>query len=109
MPTTTVRSFATRGGPRAVSISTPTRVAVTGGAGFVGLNIVEALLAAGHHAVVFDRAVDAHAQAVFEAAIDRVAVVPLDITDAAALERALVDNGITDTVHAAAITNGPGR
>ena len=92
-----------------MSISTPTRVAVTGGAGFVGLNIVEALLAAGHHAVVLDRAVDAYAQAVFEAAIDRVTVVPLDITDSAALEGALVDNGITDVVHAAAITNGPGR
>lgn len=88
---------------------TPTRVAVTGGAGFVGLNIVEALLAEGHHVVVLDRAVDAHAQAVFDAAIDRVAVVPLDITDSAALERALVDNGVTDVVHAAALTNGPGR
>ena len=87
----------------------PTRVAVTGGAGFVGLNIVEALLAAGHHVVVLDRAVDAHARSVFEAAIDRVAVVPLDVTDSAALERALVDNGVTDAVHAAAVTNGPGR
>lgn len=88
---------------------TPTRVAVTGGAGFVGLTIVEALLAAGHHVVVVDRAVDAHAQAVFAAAVDRVAVVPLDVTDSAALERALVDNGVADVVHAAALTNGPGR
>jgi UDP-glucose 4-epimerase len=92
-----------------VNAQPPTRVAVTGGAGFVGLNIVEALLTAGHHVVVLDRAVDAHAQSVFEAAIDRVAVVPLDVTDSAALERALVDNGVTDAIHAAAITNAPGR
>ena len=92
-----------------MTIPTPTRVAVTGGAGFVGLNIVEALLGAGHHVVVLDRAVDAHAQAIFEAAVDRVAVIPLDITDSAALERALVDNGVTDAIHAAAITNSPGR
>jgi hypothetical protein len=38
-----------------VNAQPPTRVAVTGGAGCVGLNIVEVLLAAGHHIVVFDR------------------------------------------------------
>ena len=92
-----------------MTTSSPTRVAVTGGAGFVGLNIVEALLAGGHHVIVLDRAVDAYAQAIFDAAVDRVAVVALDITDSAALERALVDNGVTDVVHAAALTNGPGR
>jgi UDP-glucose 4-epimerase len=59
-----------------------TRVLVTGGAGFIGSHVVDALRAAGHEAVIFDRRPSPHHPA------RQVRWVRGDILDAAALRRA---------------------
>ena len=58
------------------------RVLVTGGAGFIGSHVVDALRAAGHEAVIFDRRPSPHHPA------RQVPWVRGDILDAAALRRA---------------------
>ncbi|HEX7124608.1 MAG TPA: NAD(P)-dependent oxidoreductase [Thermodesulfobacteriota bacterium] len=85
-------------------------VLVTGGAGFVGLNLVEALLARGEAVVVFDRSAPPPA---FRAAVarrpGRLVTVEGDVRDREALARAFDDHGVDRVFHGAAITAGPAR
>jgi nucleoside-diphosphate-sugar epimerase len=86
-------------------------ILVTGGAGFVGLNVTEALLARGAHVVVFGReaALPDPAPARFAALPGRVEVVQGDVTDAAALRALFRDRRIGAVFPFAAITAGPQR
>lgn len=86
------------------------RVLITGGSGFVGVAISEALLEAGVPVVVFDRdpppaPIRAHLEGL-GAGYD---VVAGDIRDTAALSQAVARHRITHLVHAAVITAGAER
>jgi nucleoside-diphosphate-sugar epimerase len=85
-------------------------VLVTGGAGFVGVNMVEALLERGHDVVVFDatglppgaaRALEPHA--------GRLRVQSGSVLDAPTVAALFGRYRIEHVVHAAAITSGPER
>jgi UDP-glucose 4-epimerase len=69
-------------------------VAITGGSGFIGSNVVDALVAAGHRVTVLD---------VRPPHRDDVAYVPLDITDVDALTVAF--DGVDVVFHLAAVSN----
>jgi nucleoside-diphosphate-sugar epimerase len=86
-------------------------VLVTGGAGFVGLNLVEALLARGEHVVVFGReaALPAPAAACFARLRGRIAVVEGDVRDAVALREVFAAHRIDRVFPFAAVTAGPER
>lgn len=85
------------------------KVLIFGGAGFVGLNIAEAMLGAGHDVCVFDRAPvpDAAARA-FAALPGRLEAIPGDVTDEAAVADAM-GPGADLVVMGAAITAGRER
>jgi UDP-glucose 4-epimerase len=81
-------------------------VAVTGGAGFVGLNIVRHLVQDGHRVISLDHApLDATAQGVAAELGDRAVFVRCDVRDDAVLTSALADHAAGDVIHAAAITS----
>ena len=85
-------------------------VMVTGGTGFVGLNLVEALLARGDDVVVV--ALDdipAPARHRFSALPGRLAVERADVRDAAALVPLMRRHGVDRLFPFAAITSGPER
>jgi nucleoside-diphosphate-sugar epimerase len=83
-------------------------VLVTGGAGFVGLNILEAMAARGRRVVSFDRRpVPASVSALFRSG-DLVEVEG-DVGNAALLRQTMAENGVTSVIHAAAITAGVDR
>jgi UDP-glucose 4-epimerase len=85
------------------------RVLITGGAGFVGLNLAEALLADGADVVCFDRAPVPDAFLQHIAGFDgRLTQVLGDISARPDLDRAFA-TGITHVFHGAAITAGPQR
>jgi len=86
-------------------------ILVTGGAGFVGLNLVEALVARGGHVVVFGReaALPDPAPAVLGKLPGRVEVVAGDVTDAAALREVFRARRIGAVFPFAAVTAGPDR
>ncbi|MGK7864779.1 NAD-dependent epimerase/dehydratase family protein [Falsiroseomonas sp. E2-1-a4] len=86
-------------------------ILVTGGAGFVGLNLVEALLARGEQVVVFgqEAALPAPAGEVFASLPGRLEVVTGDVRDAAALAAVFVSHRIDRVFPFAAITAGPAR
>jgi nucleoside-diphosphate-sugar epimerase len=86
-------------------------ILVTGGAGFVGLNVTEALLARGEHVVVFGReaALPDPAPARFAALPGKVEVVQGDVTDAAALREVFRARRIGAVFPFAAVTAGPAR
>jgi nucleoside-diphosphate-sugar epimerase len=86
-------------------------ILVTGGAGFVGLNLVEALLGRGAHAVVFGRepALPGPAEAAFAKLPGRCTVIQGDVTDAAALRAVFAAHCIAAVFPFAAVTAGPAR
>src|SRR5262245_21254569 len=80
-------------------------ILVTGAAGFVGLNLLEALLGRGESVVAFDRQpLPAAAQRDFAALPARLHAVSGDVRDRAAIVRAMADHGVDRLVHAAAVT-----
>ena len=82
-------------------------VAVTGGAGFVGLNMVTALAEAGHAVVALHQSpLDAVAERVHGGVTTgRSVFVHCDVRDEHALTTVLSEHDVVDVVHAAAITS----
>ena len=85
-------------------------VLLTGGAGFVGLNIVDALLRSGRDVVVLDaEPIPPAAQAEFAGLGGRLEFVTGDVRDPASLEQAFARRNIDQVIHAAALTAGTER
>jgi UDP-glucose 4-epimerase len=85
------------------------RVVIFGGTGFVGLNIAAALLARGHHVILFDRAgLPPAAESIFARHADRLTTVQGDVTDRQAIEE-IIAAGCEAIILGAAITAGPER
>ena len=81
------------------------RVLVTGGTGFVGLNVVEALLERGEEVVAFDSApLPPGAEAALASYRDRIEIVQGDVTSEESVVQAI--SGCNTLIHAAAITAG---
>lgn len=76
-------------------------VAVTGAGGFLGVNVIDALLARGHEVVAIDRRP-------VEARSEQLSCVVADVTDPIGLVRVLTQYRVTDLVHLAAATPRPG-
>ena len=85
-------------------------VLVTGGAGYVGMNVVEALLARKSQVVMLDAG---ELPATLKTALAPhgalVEVIRADICDAAALDRAFAQRRIDGVIHCAAVTAGAER
>ncbi len=85
------------------------KILVFGGAGFVGINIVSALLVRGHAVTLFDRiALPRAAREAFAGYGDALSVVEGDVTEPQAVEK-IVGRGFDAIVLGAAITAGPAR
>ena len=85
------------------------RVVIFGGAGFVGLNIVEALLRAGNHVTAFDiNPIPPAALAFFESLPGQLLAVEGDIRDAG-IARAAIGAGTDAVILGAAVTAGSAR
>jgi len=84
------------------------RILVFGGCGFVGLNIAEAMLAAGHEVVAFDRAPPPDDFPARATPVGRFRAIAGDVTDRAAVARAMRSSPDV-VVLGAAITAGPER
>jgi len=86
-------------------------ILLTGGAGFVGLNVVEALLARGEHVIVFGResTLPDPAPTVFARLPGRIEVIQGDVTDHAALRDLFRQRRIGAVFPFAAVTAGPER
>jgi UDP-glucose 4-epimerase len=91
---------------QAKRVPEPTVVAVTGGAGFVGLNLVTMLADAGHRVVALHHSplddVARHVAKMYEGKVD---FVRCDVRDADTLAAALAAHDVRDVVHAAALTS----
>lgn len=81
------------------------RVLITGGYGFIGAWIARNLLARGDQVWVFDLREDARRLRLVlpESEVKRVTFVPGDVTDLAALKKAIADFGITHIIHLAGL------
>ena len=83
---------------------------VTGGCGFVGINLAEALSAQGEQAVLFDRN---PLPLVAKQALQNAKIPPVvmtgDVRDKALLAKTMTDAGVQRVIHAAAITAGTTR
>ena len=85
------------------------KIVITGGSGFVGLNLAAALLARGHGVTLFDRApIPAAAQSALSDHAELLKFIPGDVTDKAATE-ALIAAGCDVVVLGAAITADAAR
>ncbi len=87
-------------------------ILVTGGAGYVGLNVVEALLAAGREVVLFDRgSLPAPAQRSLApySKNGQLFVVEGDVLDARHVASAFERRTPDGVIHCAAVTSGPQR
>lgn len=80
------------------------RVLVTGGAGFIGSHLVEALAGRGDAVVAYDNLAQGRAENL-EGLQGRVALVDASMVDLAAAEKAVTENRIEGIVHAAAIAS----
>src|SRR5262245_28326331 len=81
-------------------------VAVTGGAGFVGLNLVTSLADDGHAVIALHQSpLDDAAEGVQRRYASQVVFRPCDVRDENALAAALIEHDVDDVVHAAAITS----
>lgn len=78
-------------------------ILLTGGAGFVGLNVAEQLLARGEEVVLFDLKPPPGA------CFAKARFVQGDVTDRAALEAVFSRNAVKQVIHMSAITAGPER
>lgn len=86
------------------------RILITGGAGFVGLNLAESLLAGGHDVVLFDRREPpAQFMRSIGSAAERVRAEVGDVCHADDIYRLFGKGDITHVFHGAAITPGPAR
>ena len=85
-------------------------VLVTGGAGFVGMNVVEALLERGDDVVLFDSgALPPGAERAREPRARGLAIERGSVLDEAALDAVFGRHHIDRVIHAAAVTSGPRR
>ncbi|MFZ5825017.1 MAG: UDP-glucose 4-epimerase GalE [Bacillota bacterium] len=75
------------------------KVLVTGGAGYIGSHVVQALLEAGHEPVVYDNLSTGHVQAVKEAEL-----VVADIADRERLSTTLAKHQFDGAIHLAAVS-----
>lgn len=86
-------------------MTTPRTVLITGGTGFVCMNIAEALLTRGNSVVLLARhAPPAALLREFDALPGRLTFACGDVTDAASLAAAIRQHHITDFIHGAAVT-----
>lgn len=91
---------------------TALRVLVTGGNGFVGLNLAQALLARGDEVLLFDlrEPPPAFVQAIErEGAVGRLHALTGDVREASDVARAFAAGPVTHVFHGAAITAGAAR
>jgi nucleoside-diphosphate-sugar epimerase len=85
-------------------------VLVTGGTGFLGVNIVEELLRERHEVVVFsDVEMQAHARDVLASLPGKLTVACGDIADDAAVDQCFAEHRPERVIHAAVITSGEQR
>lgn len=85
-------------------------ILVTGGAGFVGVNVVQALLERGEDVVSFDAgALPAAAERVLAACGGRLTIERGSVLDAASVYMLFRRHRIERVIHAAAVTSGPQR
>ncbi len=85
-------------------------VLVTGGAGFVGLNLIERLLERGRETVAFDRRPPPEAaMRDFGPLAGTLHVAEGDVADGPTIKRVFADHAIDAVIHAAVITSGPER
>jgi nucleoside-diphosphate-sugar epimerase len=85
-------------------------VLITGGTGFVGLNLAEALLRRKEQIVFFDvREPPAHFMESFSYAKSNIRTIIGDVRHADDIKRAFAQGGITHVFHGAAITSGVAR
>jgi nucleoside-diphosphate-sugar epimerase len=82
---------------------------VTGATGFIGSNIVEALLAADHRVIAFSNTVPPASQRDWFKSQGNAAFICGDVRDAARLEAAIREYDVEVLVHAAVITAGAER
>ncbi len=86
------------------------KILVTGGTGFVGLNIVEALLARGDEVVVAsDAELPPYARGVLERLPGKLKDIRADVADAQAVDAMFAEHRPDAVVHAAVITAGESR
>lgn len=85
-------------------------ILVTGGAGFVGLNVVQALLERGDDVVLFDSGeLPADAAHALEPHKSRLAIERGSVLDADRVDKVFHAHRIERVIHAAAVTSGPQR
>ena len=85
-------------------------ILVTGGSGFVGMNVVEQLIGKGQRVVIVDRNEPRKLALQALRKLDpQLRVVTADVRDQAALTRIFGDFGITRVIHTAVITAGTAR
>ena len=82
-------------------------ILITGGSGFVGINLAEHFLAAGEDVTLFDlRGLAPRVIAHLEGLCGKLKVIEGDVRDGVALRQAFADGAIDRVIHAAAVTAG---